>query len=86
MAGLCKGPLNGCSYVISSSSYNDETDTAMFFGVFSAKHVGEGGLVPPMQKETKADYVYVLKMADGKVAAMTKIWNAPWTLTELGWM
>jgi hypothetical protein len=50
-------------------------------------HVGEGGPVPPTNKQTKTDYVYALTMNDeGKVAKMYKVWNATWTLKELGWM
>jgi len=34
-----------------------------------------------------SDYVYAIKMnADNKVASMTKVWNAPWAMKELGWM
>ena len=33
-----------------------------------------------------AHYVYALEMnPDDKVERMTKIWNAPWALRELGW-
>lgn len=85
MEGLGKGPLAGCGYVIRNSAYDDATDTAIFYGHFTGSHVADGGPVPPTQKETNSDYVYVLKMADGKVTAMTKIWNAPWALAELGW-
>ena len=43
--------------------------------------------MPPTNRETRTDYVYVLTMnGDGKVEKMVKIWNAPWALKELGWM
>ena len=86
MAGLGKGPLEGCSYKLHASSYDDASRTALFFATFTGTHVGEGGPVPPTQKQTNSEYVYVLKMNEGgKVANMGKIWNAPWALTELGW-
>ncbi len=86
MAGLGKGPLNGCSYVLNTSAYDDANNTALFFGTFTGRHVAEGGPVPPTNRETNADYVYALTMnADGKIQSMRKIWNAPWTLRELGW-
>ena len=86
MAGLGKGPLEGCSYAIQSSAWDEEHRTALFFGVFTGAHVGEGGPVPPTGQQTNSDYVYALTMDDqDKVSAMTKIWNAPWALTELGW-
>ena len=86
MAGLGNGPLKGCAYKLNASSFDESSQTAMFFGTFTATHVGEGGPVPPTNKETNTDYVYALTMnTDGKVAKMCKIWNAPWALKELGW-
>lgn len=86
MAGLGKGPLNGCSYKLHSSSYDEANRTATFVATLTATHVGEGGPVPPTNQKTNADYVYALTMNDdGKVAKMRKVWNAPWTLKELGW-
>ncbi len=43
--------------------------------------------MPPTHKTTNSHYVYMLTMNDDdKVARMTKVWNAPWALQELGWM
>ena len=87
MAGLGSGPLNGCSYVLHTSSYDEDTKTALFFGTFTGKHVGEGGPVPPTMMEANADYVYALTLnEEGKISSMVKIWNAPWSLAELGWV
>ncbi len=87
MAGLGKTPLAGCSYVLQTSAYDEASRTATFFGTFTGTHVGEGGPVPPTNKTTNSDYVYVMTMdADDKVARMCKIWNAPWAMRELGWM
>ena len=87
MAGLGSTPLAGCAYDLHTSSYDEENRTATFFATFTARHVGEGGPVPPTNKETHSHYVYVLTMNDeGKVEKMCKIWNAPWALKELGWM
>ena len=37
-------------------------------------------------KETNAHSVYALEMnEEGKIKKMTKVWNAPWTMRELGW-
>lgn len=77
----------GATYELHSSSYDDATRTAVFFATIHATHSGEGGPVPPTGKQTNSHYVYVLKMTgDEKVAEMTKIWNAPWAMKELGWM
>jgi hypothetical protein len=87
MKGLGTGPLAGGTYDLHTASFDDTTRTAVFFATYHAKHTGEGGPVPPTNRETQTDYVYVLKMNDsGKVSHMTKIWNAPWAMKELGWM
>lgn len=86
MAGLGRGPLIGCSYELHSSAYDENNNSALFFATFNGKHTGEGGPVPPTGNQTATYYVYVLKMdSDNKVSHMTKIWNAPWTMCELGW-
>lgn len=86
MAGVGNGPLAGCNYELHSASYDEANRIALFFGTFTATHVGEGGPVEPTQKQTNTDYVYALTMNDaGKVEKMCKIWNAPWALKELGW-
>tara|TARA_R110002110_G_scaffold413729_1_gene641580 strand:+ start:64824 stop:65243 length:420 start_codon:yes stop_codon:yes gene_type:complete len=86
MAGLGSSPLKGCSYTLHSHAYDDTSSSALFFGTFNGAHVGEGGPVPPTGQATSSHYVYVLKMdGHGKVCEMTKIWNAPWALKELGW-
>ena len=87
MAGLGKGPLKGCVYEINGSAYDEAKNVAIFYATLTGTHVGEGGPVPPTNKKTVADYVYALTMnGDGKVAKMSKVWNASWTLKELGWM
>jgi hypothetical protein len=87
MKGLGNGPLKGCVYRVHSSSYDEANRTAVFVATLTGSHVGDGGPVPPTNKEAKADYVYALTMNDdGKVEKMRKVWNAPWTLKELGWM
>jgi hypothetical protein len=86
LKGLVNAALPGATYDLHAASFDDTTNTATFFATFNAKHTGDGGPVPPTNKETHTDYVYVLKMGpDNKVAHMTKIWNAPWALKELGW-
>ena len=86
MAGLGKGPLEGCSYDLHSAAWDDESRSGVFFATFSGSHTGEGGPVPPTGQATASHYVYVVEVnADGKVSALTKIWNAPWALKELGW-
>ncbi|WP_242203498.1 hypothetical protein [Aestuariivivens insulae] len=85
--GLSNVTMPGSSYNVHSSAYDEENNTAIFFSTFNGTHSGDGGPIPPTNKTTHTDYVYALKMNDqGKVKSMTKIWNAPWALRELGWM
>ena len=78
--------LRGASYTLHASAWDEANQCALFFATFHATHVGEGGPVPATNKSTNTDYVYALKMNDEDlVESMTKIWNAPWALNELGW-
>lgn len=77
----------GASYDLHTAAYDESTRTAVFFATFHARHTGEGGPVPPTQRETRTHYVYVITMDEAdRVARMTKIWNAPWAMRELGWL
>ncbi|MBI1237982.1 MAG: hypothetical protein GC199_01430 [Alphaproteobacteria bacterium] len=77
----------GARYELHTAAFDPERRIATFFATYHAKHTGEGGPVPPTGKTTRSDYVYVVEMdkAD-KVSRLTKIWNAPWAMRELGWM
>ena len=87
MKAVGAGPLKGCSYTVHSSAFDESSSTAIFVATFHATHTGDGGPVPPTNKHTDTDYVYALTMnAQGKVAAMRKVWNASWALKEIGWM
>jgi hypothetical protein len=86
MKGLGLGPLKGCSYEINGSSYDEANKMAIFYATITGSHVGDGGPVPPTNKETVTDYVYATTMNDdGKVTKMFKVWNVTWSLKELGW-
>ena len=87
MAAIGKITAPGCRYEIHASAFDEANKTAIFFATYTATHTGEGGPVPPTNKTTNSHYVYALKMNDeGKIVSMTKIWNAPWAMRELGWM
>ena len=87
MAGFGNTTAPGATYDLHVSCFDEPTRTAVFFATFNAKHTGEGGPVPPTQKETHSHYVYFLTMSsDNKVERMTKVWKAPWAMQELGWI
>ena len=76
----------GATYTLHSSSWDEENNAATFFATYHATHVGDGGPVPPTNKSTNSHYVYVIQIGDDNlVSSLTKIWNAPWAMTELGW-
>ena len=87
LKGLSTITTPGCSYIVHTAAFDEANNSAIFFGTFTGKHTGDGGPVPPTNMTTNTEYVYNLEMNDdGKVVRMTKIWNAPWALRELGWM
>jgi len=87
MAAFGTVTVPGATYDLHSTSFDEGTNTAVFFATFNATHSGEGGPVPPTNKETHTHYVYFLTMnQDDKVEKMVKVWNAPWAMKELGWM
>lgn len=76
----------GASYELHTSAWDETTRNATFFATYNATHTGEGGPVPPTGKSTLSHYVYIVTMDESdKVSAMTKVWNAPWAMKELGW-
>ena len=86
LAGVGGGPLAGCSYDLHASAWDETTRTALFYGTFKATHSQDGGPVPPTNRATNSHYVYALRLDQaGRIDHMTKIWNAPWAMSELGW-
>ena len=84
MRGLLTALPDG-RYEIRAFATDQERQTVCAAATFFATHTGEGGPVPPTGKSTAADYVYVMRFAGDRIAAMTKVWNAGWTMKELGW-
>lgn len=62
------------------------TATIMVYAIFCGTHTGETGPLPPTDRSTTSDYVYSLRFSHQKVAHVTKIWNANWSMRELGWI
>ena len=84
MKGLL-GLMPDGRYEVMSFATDAERNNVCAYGVFSATHTGEGGPMAPTGKSTRTDYVYVMQFADGIIVHMTKIWNAPWAMKQLGW-
>ena len=78
--------MSDAHYEVKSLATDEARNNVCAFGVLSATHTGEGGPCPPTGKNTTADYVYVMDFDGDKIRHMTKIWNAGWTMKELGWI
>ena len=84
MKGLLSFMPDG-RYEVKSFATDEQRRNVCAYGVFSATHTGQGGPLPPTGKGTVTDYVYVMDFEGDKIRHMTKIWNAPWAMKELGW-
>jgi predicted ester cyclase len=84
MKGLLSFMPDG-RYAVKSFATDEQRRNVCAYGVFSATHTGEGGPLPPTCKSMVTDYVYVMEFDGDKIRHMTKIWNAPWAMKELGW-
>ena len=78
--------MPGASYDLKSWAVDAARSNISAYAVFNGTHTGEGGPVPPTGKSASTDYVYVMQFSGDKISHMTKIWNAPWALKQLGWM
>ena len=77
--------LPDARYDLKSFATDTQRGNVAAYGVFHATHTGEGGPMPPTGKAMSTDYVYVMQFTGGKISHMTKIWNAPWALRQVGW-
>ncbi len=84
MKGLF-GPIPNGAYELKAWGVDRERNTVVAAAVFTGTQTGEGGPVPPTGKRVEADYTYVMDFDGNKIKHMTKIWNADWSLRELGW-
>ena len=78
--------MPGASYDLKSWAIDAARNNVSAYAVFNGTHTGEGGPMPPTGKSASTDYVYVMQFSGDKISHMTKIWNAPWALKQLGWM
>lgn len=74
-------------YDLHTSAWDEENRAATFFATFTGHHAGEGGPLPPTNREMNSHYVFVMYMnSDDRVERVTKIWNAHWAMEQLGWV
>lgn len=84
MTGIIRLMPDG-RYDILAAALDEQRSTVAIAAIFHATHTEPGGPVPPTGKSMSSEYCYVLKLEDGKVAHMTKIWNDAHALRQAGW-
>lgn len=72
-------------YELRSFAVDEQRRNVCAYGIFYATHTGQGGPLPPTGRSTTSDYVYVMQFERDLISNMTKVWNAPWSMKELGW-
>ena len=78
-------PIPDGQYEIKSFAVDHDRNSICAYAVIRGTHTGEGGPVPPTGKSFEADYVYIMEFEGTKISNMIKVWNAGWSLRELGW-
>jgi predicted ester cyclase len=71
MKGLLKSMPDGRYDLISSRSIKRQNVSA--YARFLATHTGKGGPCPPIGKNTKTNYIYIMEFEGDKIRHMTKI-------------
>ncbi len=84
MKGLFR-PIPDGAYAPKAWGVDEKRNAVVAAAVFTGTQTGNGGPVPPTGKRVEADYTYVMELDGGKIRHMTKIWNADWSLRQLGW-
>lgn len=84
MKGLF-GPIPDGDYRLTGWGVDRERSTVIASAVFTGTQTGAGGPVPPTGKRVEADYCYVMRFDGDRIGHMTKIWNADFSLRQLGW-
>ncbi|MGE0765254.1 MAG: nuclear transport factor 2 family protein [Hyphomicrobiaceae bacterium] len=84
MKGLFTPIPNG-AYTLTAWGVDNERHAVVAAAVFTGSQTGEGGPVPPTGMHIEADYAYVMQFEGDKIRHMKKIWNANFSLKQLGW-
>jgi SnoaL-like polyketide cyclase len=85
MKGLLNFMPDG-HFEVKSLATDEQRGSVCLWAVFYATHTAEGGPLPPTGKSTISDYVYAIRFDGDKICHVTKIWNAAWSMRELGWV
>ena len=78
-------PIPDGHYELKSFAADEERNCALAFAVFHGTQTGPGGPGDPTGKTIAADYVYAMEFDGDRIQHMTKVWNANFSLEQLGW-
>lgn len=70
---------------IRSFAVDADRDAVVVFAVLRGTHTGEAGPVPPTNRSTVSEYVYLMEFEEGRIRRLTKVWNDLHSMRELGW-
>ena len=77
--------LPDAHYELRNVATDTEQQTVLAFARFLGTHTGIDEPVPATGKAISADYVFVMRLSDGKIAEVTKVWNDSYSSEQLGW-
>ncbi|PPC75975.1 polyketide cyclase [Pokkaliibacter plantistimulans] len=77
--------LPDAHYVLLSVATDEARQTVMAYARFCGTHTGINEPVPATGKRVDSDYVFIMRMREGKVAEVTKVWNDGYAAHQLGW-
>lgn len=72
-------------YELTSLAVDEDRDNVCTSAVLRGTHTGEGGPVPATGKSVESDYAYLMQFRGDRIEHVTKIWNAPFAMKQLGW-
>ena len=84
MAGLTM-IMPDARYDIHSFAVDEDRNNVTVFATYHGTHTEEGGPVPPTGRRVASDYTYTMEFDGDRIRHMTKVWNAPYAMKELGW-
>ncbi len=77
--------LPDAHYELQFLSDDQPSQTVVAYALFRGTHTGPNGPVAPTGRQIDADYAFVMRFSEGKIARVTKIWNDAYSARQLGW-
>lgn len=77
--------LPDAHYKLINVAVDEERETVIVFARFYGTHTGIDEPVPATGKSLATNYGFVMRLQDGKVAEVTKVWNDGHAHVQLGW-